>query len=71
MAARYLMVVVGSLYIHSGQAPARDILRDLVELCKGVQHPTRGLFLRYVASPRSEALVCTHKDHQAQENHAK
>ena len=24
----------------------RDILRDLVEMCRGVQHPLRGLFLR-------------------------
>src|SRR5690606_5025742 len=23
-----------------------DLLHDLVELCRGVQHPTRGLFLR-------------------------
>lgn len=27
-------------------APAKLILRDVVEMCKGVQHPTRGLFLR-------------------------
>ncbi|KAF5843796.1 vacuolar protein sorting-associated protein 35-domain-containing protein [Dunaliella salina] len=32
----YLMVAVGCLYIKSGEAPARDILKDLVELCKGV-----------------------------------
>jgi hypothetical protein len=24
----------------------REILRDLVEMCRGVQHPLRGLFLR-------------------------
>jgi len=34
---RYLMVAVGCLYIKSGEAPARDILKDLVELCKGVR----------------------------------
>eukprot|EP01094_Clydonella_sp_ATCC50884_P006271 TRINITY_DN1533_c0_g1_i1.p1 TRINITY_DN1533_c0_g1~~TRINITY_DN1533_c0_g1_i1.p1 ORF type:complete len:793 (+),score=389.42 TRINITY_DN1533_c0_g1_i1:139-2517(+) len=42
----YLLVTVGSVYISSGEAPAKDVLRDLVEMCKGVQHPTRGLFLR-------------------------
>lgn len=40
------MVAVGCLYIKSHEAKAKEILKDLVELCKGVQHPTRGLFLR-------------------------
>lgn len=31
---------------HVQEAPAKDVLIDLVEMCKGVQHPTRGLFLR-------------------------
>jgi vacuolar protein sorting-associated protein 35 len=34
------------LFYHSTKAPAKDILFDLVELCRGVQHPMRGLFLR-------------------------
>ncbi len=42
----YLLVTVGSVYIRSREAPARDVLRDLLEMCRGVQHPTRGLFLR-------------------------
>jgi len=37
---------VGSIYIKTKEAPAKDVLRDLVEMCRGVQHPTRGLFLR-------------------------
>jgi vacuolar protein sorting-associated protein 35 len=37
---------VGSAYIKSKKAPAKDVLKDLVEMCRGVQHPTRGLFLR-------------------------
>lgn len=32
--------------MRGGEAPAKLILRDVVEMCKGVQHPTRGLFLR-------------------------
>ncbi|KAH9597513.1 Vacuolar protein sorting-associated protein 35 [Trypanosoma melophagium] len=43
----YLLITVGSVYIKSGEEPAIEILRDLVEMCKGVQHPTRGLFLRH------------------------
>jgi len=42
----YLLVTVAGVYIKSMEAPARDILKDLVEMSKGVQHPTRGLFLR-------------------------
>lgn len=42
----YLLVTVGSIYIKSKEAPAKDVLKDLVEMCRGVQHPTRGLFLR-------------------------
>lgn len=42
----YLLVTVGSVYIRSKKAPAKDVLKDLVEMCRGVQHPTRGLFLR-------------------------
>ena len=42
----YLLVTVASAYIRSKEAPVKEILRDTVEMCKGVQHPTRGLFLR-------------------------
>lgn len=42
----YLLVTVGGVYVASKQAPARDVLKDLVEMCRGVQHPLRGLFLR-------------------------
>lgn len=42
----YLLVTVGVVYIRLGEANARDILKDLVEMCRGVQHPLRGLFLR-------------------------
>ena len=47
---RYLLITVGSVYIHSKEVPAKDVLKDLVEMCKGVQHPTRGLFLRHYLS---------------------
>lgn len=51
----YLLITVGSVYIKQADAPIDEILQDLIELCKGVQHPLRGLFLRHylswVASP--------------------
>jgi vacuolar protein sorting-associated protein 35 len=43
---RYLLCTVGSVYIKSKEAPAKDVLKDLVEMCRSIQHPLRGLFLR-------------------------
>ncbi|KAK0395806.1 hypothetical protein QR680_001438 [Steinernema hermaphroditum] len=42
----YLLITVGVIYIKRGEASRRDLLKDLVEMCRGVQHPLRGLFLR-------------------------
>jgi vacuolar protein sorting-associated protein 35 len=42
----YLLITVGMVYIKSGEQSRRDILKDLVEMARGVQHPLRGLFLR-------------------------
>lgn len=46
----YLLATVAAAYIKSLEAPAKEILKDVNELCKGVQHPLRGLFLRYYLS---------------------
>jgi len=43
----YLMVTAGSAFIGSKEAAAKEILKDLIEMAKGIQHPIRGLFLRY------------------------
>ena len=37
---------MGKVYIKTNEYSRKDILRDLVEMCRGVQHPLRGLFLR-------------------------
>lgn len=42
----YLLCTVGACYIRSGQTPGKPLLRDMADMCKGVQHPIRGLFLR-------------------------
>lgn len=42
-----LLITIGSVFIKTKQAPAKDILQDLIEMSKGVQHPTRGLFVRH------------------------
>ncbi|CAK9296606.1 unnamed protein product [Gordionus sp. m RMFG-2023] len=56
----YLLITVGVVYIKTLPINTLDnkqtnnvvnkkaeIIRDLVEMCRGVQHPLRGLFLRY------------------------
>jgi vacuolar protein sorting-associated protein 35 len=42
----YLLITVGTVYIKIKNYSRKTILRDLVEMCRGVQHPLRGLFLR-------------------------
>lgn len=49
----YLLITIAGVYIKSQRATAKDILFDLVELCRGVQHPMRGLFLRSYLSQMS------------------
>ena len=72
----YLLVTVGSVYIQSRQAPAKDILKDLVEMAKGVQHPMRGLFLRnYLAHvardklPDAQPISASRDQYQARTEH--
>src|SRR6201992_1568071 len=43
----YLMITVGTVYMSIEDAPVREILKDVLEMSVGVQHPIRGLFLRY------------------------
>ncbi|CAH8626206.1 unnamed protein product [Schistosoma rodhaini] len=54
----YLLITVGVYHIKCSDLSRREILRDLVEMCSGVQHPTRGLFLRsyLLQSLRSDLL---------------
>ena len=42
----YLMILVGSCCIKMKLMPAKRIIYDTLEMCKGIQHPMRGLFLR-------------------------
>ena len=43
----YLMIIVGSLILETKKDDSNEILDDLIEACNGVQHPIRGLFVRY------------------------
>ncbi|MED6180797.1 Vacuolar protein sorting-associated protein 35B [Stylosanthes scabra] len=53
----YLLCTVGSVYLRCKDAPVKDVLKDLVEMCRAVQHPVRGLFLRsYLAQISKDKL---------------
>ncbi|KAI1973588.1 retromer complex subunit Vps35 [Ophidiomyces ophidiicola] len=46
----YLMITVGTVYMAIPDAPVKEIMKDMMEMSRGVQHPVRGLFLRYYLS---------------------
>ncbi|RDW94377.1 putative vacuolar protein sorting-associated protein 35 [Coleophoma crateriformis] len=46
----YLMITVGTVYMSIEEAPVKEIMKDMMEMSRGVQHPIRGLFLRYYLS---------------------
>ena len=43
----YLMITVGALKMGSPSMPIVETMRDMLAMIKGVQHPCRGLFIRY------------------------
>ena len=50
----YLMITVGVSFMQTKDCPAEEVLKDMIEMCRGVQHPIRGLFLRYYLSQRTK-----------------
>jgi len=59
---RYLLITVGVVYIKNNELSRRDILKDLVEMCRGVQHPLRGLFLRNYLLQCTKNILPDHED---------
>lgn len=55
----YLMITVGTVYMGVKDAPVKEIMTDMMEMSRGVQHPIRGLFLRYYLSQRTKDLLPT------------
>src|SRR5258707_12162943 len=46
----YLMITVGSVYMSIPEAPVKEVMKDMMEMSRGVLHPIRGLFLRHYLS---------------------
>ncbi|KAL8738271.1 MAG: hypothetical protein Q9181_000906 [Wetmoreana brouardii] len=55
----YLMVTVGTVYMGIEDAPVKEIMKDMMEMSRGVQHPIRGLFLRYYLSGQARESLPT------------
>jgi len=45
----YLMVTAGVVFVKTKEAGATEIMKDLIEMLKGVKNPLKGLFIRYYA----------------------
>lgn len=59
----YLLITVGHVYMKTSPSCRKEILKDLVEMCCGVQHPLRGLFLRnYLLQMCREILPANNDD---------
>lgn len=55
----YLMITVGTVYMAIEDAPVKEIMKDMMEMSRGVQHPIRGLFLRYYLSGQARDCLPT------------
>ncbi|KAK4956562.1 retromer complex subunit Vps35 [Elasticomyces elasticus] len=55
----YLMITVGTVYMGIEDAPVKEIMKDMMEMSRGVQHPIRGLFLRYYLSGQARDALPT------------
>lgn len=47
------MITVGSVYMSIPEAPVQEIMKDMMEMSRGVLHPIRGLFLRHYLSQQT------------------
>lgn len=55
----YLMVTVGTAYMGIADAPVKELMKDMMDMSRGVQHPIRGLFLRYYLSGQARDFLPT------------
>lgn len=55
----YLMITVGTAYMAIPEAPVKELMKDMMDMSRGVQHPIRGLFLRYYLSGQARDYLPT------------
>ncbi|KIW12192.1 hypothetical protein PV08_09468 [Exophiala spinifera] len=64
----YLMITVGTVYMGVEDAPVKEIMKDMMEMSRGVQHPIRGLFLRYYLMGQARDYLPAGKEEGPQGN---
>ncbi|KAJ9643856.1 retromer complex subunit Vps35 [Knufia peltigerae] len=64
----YLMITVGTVYMGVEDAPVKEIMKDMMEMSRGVQHPIRGLFLRYYLMGQARDYLPSGKEEGPQGN---
>lgn len=52
----YLMITCGVAMIQIDEFPQTEILKDMIEMLNGVQHPIKGMFLRYYLLQRCKFI---------------
>ena len=62
-----MMIVVGTTYMSTDGSPKKELMKEMIEMCRGVQHPIRGLFLRYYLSQRIKDLLPLSNDNDLNE----
>ncbi|PHH92197.1 hypothetical protein CDD83_8486 [Cordyceps sp. RAO-2017] len=55
----YLMITVGTAFMSIADAPVKELMKDMMDMSRGVQHPIRGLFLRYYLSGQARDYLPT------------
>ncbi|SPQ20269.1 a1b605e2-fd4e-468a-a518-3d0b3f7cd858 [Thermothielavioides terrestris] len=55
----YLMITVGTAYMSIEGAPVKELMKDMMDMSRGVQHPVRGLFLRYYLTGQARDYLPT------------
>ena len=53
----YLMITVGTAYMSIPDAPVKELMKDMMDMSRGVQHPIRWLFLRYYLSGQARDFL--------------
>ncbi|CCD22259.1 vacuolar protein sorting-associated protein 35 NDAI_0A01010 [Naumovozyma dairenensis CBS 421] len=53
----YLMITVGASYLQCPNPPRDEILKDMMEMCRAIQNPIRGLFIRYYLSQTTKQIL--------------
>ncbi len=56
----YLMITVGSVYMSIPDAPVKEVMKDMMEMSRGVLNPIRGLFLRHYLSGQTRDHLPVH-----------